>query len=94
MSARKRKPRRALTAEESEQLARLIAIGRQLTTQKLMLRFDVCRGVINRAAQKSKSEHVPHETIAMLAAGRIQDPGQESAACSAPSLGSAAPNLS
>lgn len=57
-----RKRRHDLTPEEDCELTQLIALGRELTTTKLMQRFDVSRGVINRRATKSNLHIAPRET--------------------------------
>jgi hypothetical protein len=57
-----RKRRHDLTAGEEAELCKLIQLGRALTTSRLMVRFQVSRGVITRLAAMSKTNIVPHET--------------------------------
>lgn len=56
------KSRHNLTADEEEDLRRLLQLRRMLNAKILMARFNISRSVIDRIQRESKMLLVPHET--------------------------------
>jgi hypothetical protein len=56
------KRRHSLTADEEEDLLRLLQLRKLLNAKTLMVRFNISRSVIDRIQRERKMLAVPHET--------------------------------